>query len=157
MKKLLFLLSFLVLFFAAAQETPLPDPEGYFSAVIVEDFDSSLNWYTDVLGFELVNQQASEARGFQVANLQRGGVMLEILELKTALSPKNAIPDFNSKTRLTGIFKTGFFVANFDGWVNHFKAKGVTFRGNVVTDPESGKKMVIVQDPDGNRIQFFEK
>ena len=30
------------------------------------------------------------------------------------------------------------------------------FHGNVVTD-DTGKRMVIVLDPDGNRIQLFEK
>ena len=33
----------------------------------------------------------------------------------------------------------------------------IEFHGQVVHDANSGKKMVIIRDPDGNRIQFFEK
>jgi len=36
-----------------------------------------------------------------------------------------------------------------------FESK-VDFNGGVVEDPVSGKKMVIILDPDGNRIQLFE-
>ncbi|MBO6524105.1 MAG: VOC family protein [Balneolaceae bacterium] len=50
----------------------------------------------------------------------------------------------------------GFKIQNFDSWVKYLREKQVSFRGDVVNDPISGKKMVVVLDPDGNRIQFFE-
>lgn len=157
MKKLLFLLSFLVLFLAAAQETPLPDPEAYFSAVIVEDFESSLNWYTGVLGFKVINKQASEERGFKQANIKRGDILLELIELNSALSPKTALPGYTNKTRLTGFFKIGFLITDFDRWIKQLETLETSFYGNIVEDPVSKKRMVIITDPDGNRIQLFEK
>ena len=45
---------------------------------------------------------------------------------------------------------------DFDTWVARLKATGVEFQGDVVIDKTSGKKMLVVKDPDGNRIQLFE-
>ena len=145
------------IFAVNAQDSVLPDPEAYFSAIIVEDMDRSLAWYTEILGFEIINKQESANAGYQVANLKRAEILLEILELERAISPKTAIADYNEKTLLQGIFKTGFLVAEFDKWVVHLKDMGVTFRGDVVKDPVTSRRMLIILDPDGNRIQLFEK
>ena len=60
-------------------------------------------------------------------------------------------------TRIAGFFKIGLAIENFEERVNELVRNGVSLHGEVVTDPYSNKKMVIVLDPDGNRIQFFEK
>lgn len=64
---------------------------------------------------------------------------------------------FGPKTRLQGFFKFGLQVAQFDDWMTHLEKAGVTFHGRVVNDPVSGKRTVLIKDPDGNRIQFFEQ
>ena len=45
----------------------------------------------------------------------------------------------------------------FDDWVDTLKHAKVEFYGDVVTDELSGKRMLLIKDPDGNRIQLFEK
>jgi predicted enzyme related to lactoylglutathione lyase len=40
--------------------------------------------------------------------------------------------------------------------VSHFEETGTEFNGQVVKDKNSGKRMVVIFDPDGNRIQLFE-
>ena len=59
--------------------------------------------------------------------------------------------------RVTGFFKIGFLVTEFDMWIDHLTNEKVDFYGNIVTDHTSGKRMAIITDPDGNRIQIFEK
>lgn len=58
---------------------------------------------------------------------------------------------------MKGIFKIGFSVTDFNSWMTHFENSKVNFRGSAVEDPNSGKRMIILLDPDGNRIQIFEK
>lgn len=43
----------------------------------------------------------------------------------------------------------------FDQWVASLQKSGVEFHGKVVGDPLTKQKMVIIKDPDGNRIQLF--
>lgn len=136
-----------------AQDIPLSDPQPYFSAFIVSDIDSSIHWYSDILSFELLNKTENEERGFYQANLKRGKTLVELIQLAGTQSQTEAAPN----VRLEGIFKIGYKVEDFDSWIIYLKDRKVTFRGDVVDDPVSGKRMVIIIDPDGNRIQFFEK
>jgi len=143
-----------ILSFSQAEE--LPDPVPYFSAVIVEDIDISIEWYSEVLGFEEIDRIDSEERGFSQANLRRGDALIELIQLENSLSPQDLLEDKARGTRINGFFKFGFSVKDFDLWVDHFEKSNVEFRGVVVEDPDSGKRMVIILDPDGNRIQLFE-
>lgn len=140
-----------------AQENIPSDPEAYFSALIVDNIEHSITWYTNTIGFETLNKNEFPDAGFKQANLKRGNVLIELIELDTAISAKEAIPNYNSKTRLIGFFKIGFLISDFDQWMDYLKKQNVEFHGSVVNQPESDKRMVIVKDPDGNRIQFFEK
>lgn len=127
-----------------------------FSAIIVQDIDQSKEWYINVLKLEVVNTFESEERGFKIINLANKNFQLELLELKTAVNPKEVIQGVDQNTRIVGLFKTGFKVKDFDSWIRHLRVHTVNFQGNIVTDPATNKRMLVVRDPDGNRIQFFE-
>ncbi|MEL7124498.1 MAG: VOC family protein [Bacteroidota bacterium] len=158
MKKLFIILaiSFLSLQ-SVAQKEILSDPEAYFSALIVNDIEHSITWYTNNIGFEVLNNNEYPDAGLKQANLKRGNILIELIELNSAISAKEVIPDYNNKTRVQGIFKIGFLISDFDRWIDYLKKQKVEFHGRVVNQPESDKRMVIIKDPDGNRIQFFEK
>lgn len=142
---------------AYGQPSQLPNPEAFFSAIIVSNMDTSLAWYTSNMGFEVVLENENEDYGFRQVNLRRGDLLIELLQINSALAPADVIDGYTSKTKLTGFFKFGVQVENFDGWLSHLEKSKVNFHGSVVNDPVTGQRMVIVRDPDGNRIQFFEK
>lgn len=139
-----------------SQNDSLPKLTPYFSALIVSDMEASITWYSENFGFEVMNQVSSETKKFKIANLKREGALLELIELDSAITAKELLKDQPQGARLQGIFKIGFSVVDFDTWVARLKATGVEFQGDVVIDKTSGKKMLIVKDPDGNRIQLFE-
>ena len=143
--------------FSYGQITSLPKPEAYFSAIIVSDIEASITWYSKSFGFTVINKVASEERGFKQANLQCGKILIELIELTSSVSPKNLLKNHPKKTKIDGFFKFGFLVSEFEKWVTHLKQLEVEFYGSVVTDPNSKKRMLLVKDPDGNRIQLFEK
>lgn len=158
MNKLLIPLLLLITPYSSfCQEKSDLELEAYFSAIIVSDIDTSIRWYSSVLGFEVLNKVESEERGFKQSNLKRGEILLELIELDHAVSPSEVIPNYDSKTRLNGFFKVGFRVSNFEKWMDHLINTKVNFYGNVVNDPNTDKKMIIITDPDSNRIQIFEK
>jgi len=147
----------LVSLFSYGQNETLPSPEAYFSAIIVSDMESSITWYSTNFGFKVLNKIESEEKGFKQANLKVGNVLIELIELDSSLSPIDLLENHPKKTRIDGFFKFGFLVSEFDTWVEYLKQSKVEFYGSVVTDNLSGKKMLIIKDPDGNRIQLFEK
>ncbi len=157
MKILIFVLSLtLIPVKNYSQQKTLPKLEAHFSAFIVKDMDTSISWYSEMFGFNIIDKREFPESGFKQANLSRGTVIIELIELNSALSPKDVIPNYNSKTRLIGFFKIGFLISDFDEFIDHLTKNNAEFHGKVVVDKESGKRMVIVKDPDENRIQLFE-
>jgi catechol 2,3-dioxygenase-like lactoylglutathione lyase family enzyme len=147
----------LVSFIGYGQSDSLPSPEAYFSAIIVSNIDSSIIWYSSNFGFEVLNRIELEEKGIKQVNLKCGNILIELIELKSSLSPKSLLENHPEKTKINGFFKLGFLVPEFDKWVNALKQSEVEFYGEVVKDNLSGKRMLLVMDPDGNRIQLFEK
>lgn len=156
MRSILYI-SLLVLHLTAfSQNETLSEPYAGFSAVIVQDLNRSIEWYSGILGFEVIDQAENPDRGFAQANLKNGYVMLELIELETAVSPAELLKGYDNKTKITGFFKFGMTVSDFDSWVRHLEKENAHISGSVVANPATGKKMIIVLDPDGNRIQLFE-
>ncbi|MGH1364640.1 MAG: VOC family protein [Calditrichia bacterium] len=151
------LMLLLIPFTLFSQDDPISDPEPYFTAMIVSNIDTTLEWYTNNLGFEMVSRVDLEERGLRMANLKCGKAWIELIELKGAVSPGELMVETPKKIRIIGLFKIGYLVAELDQWVTRLKNAGVEFNGDVVKDQHSGRRMVIVKDPDGNRVQLFEK
>ena len=129
----------------------------YFAAILVTDIDASIDWYSANLGFEVVNRTDLEDRGISIANLKFENIHLELIETGAILPRSELLKSKPDKMRIAGLFKFGFAVNDFDKKVDELKEQAVELQGSVVVDPINGKKMVIVLDNDGNRIQLFEK
>lgn len=158
MKKLVaYLIIALAGYTAYGQADELAGPSPYFSALIVKDMDASISWYMEMLGYEVVDQKNLKEMKFRQANLKRGASALELIELGSAIDPADVVDGYNAKTKLHGIFKIGFTVVDFDQWLAYLQSANAEFHGDVVADPVTGNRMVIVKDPDGNRIQLFER
>ena len=139
------------------EQIHLPAIEAHFTGIIVKDINLSVKWYTEGLGFKILNRFDSKKRGFSQVKLKTGHTILELIQLNSALELKDIYSNYTKKTRFVGLFKTGFMISKFDNWISHFRKMKLTFHGNVVKDSNTDKRMVILKDPDGNRIQFFEK
>ena len=140
-----------------SQEAQLPDPEPYFMAVIVSDIDSSISWYAHKLGFEVIDRVELEARGIRQANLKRGDALVELIESVSAVNQKSILKKNPEVMQIEGYFKFGFSISNFDTWIDYLTRTGVEIHGGIVMHNTTRKKMIIIKDPDGNRIQLFEK
>ncbi len=140
-----------------AQGKVLTDPQAYFTAIIVSDMETSLPWYVRAFEFDVLNQVDLPQRGIKQANLKRGEIQIELIELKGSLSTESLLADQPAKTKMQGFFKFGMLISDFEEWINHLEGAQVTFNGDIVKDPLSGKRTVLILDPDGNRIQLFEQ
>ena len=126
-----------------------------FFAIVVKDIEQSIDWYNNNLGFELADKTESKESGFVIANMTSSNTQLELIELKGSMSLSEA-SKLSGASKLEGLFKIGFKTSFFDDFVQLLKKNNVNFHGDVVNDPNSGLRMVIIKDPDGNRIQLFE-
>lgn len=144
---------------AYSQETnSVPvETEPFFWAVIVSDMNSSVDWYKKNLGLSVRYLNNYEERGFKQAALERPGLLLELIEMDSAIMPDEVNNADGKKARIGGFFKIGLQVDDFDKWYAWASQSNIVFHGSVVTDPVSKKRTVIILDPDRNRVQVFEK
>ena len=155
--KVFVLIMLLTVNFAYADDSKLSEPAPFFLAVIVQDIDRSIEWYQQKLGLKVVNRVDLPARGFKQANLKRAGMQLELIQLNNQLLPKDILKGQPKKTKIAGLFKFGFAVKDLQQWHQHLSQQKVQFNGSIVKDNVSGKQMFLINDPDGNRIQIFER
>lgn len=128
-----------------------------FSAIIVSDIENSIDWYSKRFNFTVISRTNLEERGFKQANLKIDSFLLELIEIEGTFDAKKAIKENTEYKFVQGFFKIGFQVNDLNFWIEHLKNEKTDFFGDVVSDPNSGKKMLIIKDPDGNYIQLFEK
>jgi len=60
-----------------SQNKKLSNPEPYFTAIIVSNIDTAIYWYSDKLGFEVLNQVDLVERGIKQANLKCGNTLID--------------------------------------------------------------------------------
>ena len=114
---------------------PAPEYQPYFSAVVVEDFDTSAAWYQSVFGLE-VKTEMNDPRHAKIKILESSNYLLEILELKGSLKREELLKGKPNGTELQGQFKIGFNVSNVDAWLKHLKNLGIERRYGLIQKPE---------------------
>jgi hypothetical protein len=148
---------FILLAFTLGARSQKLKLEPLFAAVVVKNIDSSMAWYSKVLGLELRNRVDNAGRGFKQAVLINKDIMIELVELTKFVSQDSLLRAQPVGTRILGYNKFGFAVKNIDALYQRFSAMQLKFYGTMVTDPVNKKKTFLLSDPDGNLVQFFEK
>ncbi len=113
---------------------------------LVKDLDSSLGFYTEMLGFK-VEQQFGPA----MAILSRGDFNLWLAApMSSAAQP---MPD-GRKPEPGGWNRIVLQVDNLADIVAKMKTQGVNFRNEIIQGP--GGSQILCEDPSGNPIELFQ-
>ncbi len=129
----------------------------YFAGLVVANLDSSIQWYSDHLNLHLVNRTDRADLGLRQANLRSFTMLIELVELQSTVSPDKALVGLPKGSRVTGYYKFGMVLEDFDDYLAHLESLGTAIHGRVVQDPVSGKRTFLIKDPDGNLLQFFDR
>ena len=85
-----------------SQNKKLSNPEPYFTAIIVSNIDTAIYWYSDKLGFEVLNRVDLVERGIKQANLKCGNTLIELIESNTSIYHKDILAGKPKTTQLAG-------------------------------------------------------
>ncbi len=113
---------------------------------VVREVESSVEFYTKNLGFQLVEQM-----GPAFAIVARGDLHLWLSGPQT--SAARAMPD-GRKPEPGGWNRIVIEVDDIESLVDSMKTAGVSFRNEIISGP--GGKQVLAEDPSGNPIEIFE-
>ena len=113
---------------------------------MVDDVDEAVAFYTEHLGFEVLN---SFAPAF--ADVARGNLRVLLSGPKSSAGrpmPYGALPEPGGWNRIH------FIVDDIAAEVDRLRAAGLTFRNDIVTGP--GGQQILLQDPSGNLIELVQ-
>ena len=113
---------------------------------MVDDVDQAIDFYTGMLGFEVLTS-ASPA----FADVKRGN--LRLLLAGPASSAGRPMPD-GRKPGPGGWNRIHFIVDDIDAEVGRLRDAGARFRNDIVTGP--GGKQILLEDPSGNVVELFQ-
>lgn len=113
---------------------------------LVSDVESSIDFYTKLLGFEVLNSYAPA-----FADVARGN--LRLLLSGPASSAGRPMPD-GATPGPGGWNRIHLIVDDIDAEVARLRHAGAAFRNEVVTGP--GGRQILLVDPSGNVVELFE-
>lgn len=134
------------------------DARAIWAGITVSNLDLSRKWYEEKLGFRLARNMDLPEHKLRIVFLELNGFTLELIEFQQSVSTatiKSRVPELKDRDHLQGFVKVGFRIANVDGLASELKAGGVKLRMEPTNDPEFHDRFLLVEDPDGNTLQFF--
>lgn len=118
--------------------------EFIWSTLRVNDFEESLNFYTEILGLEVVNQ-------FEVGN----GIKIAFLEGENSDTKIELLFDNDDRKTNTGQdISWGFAVKSMEETIAFLSEKKLEFEGPIQPNPST--KFIFIKDPNGMRVQLVE-
>lgn len=112
---------------------------------MVDDVDKAVDFYTRVLGFEVLTHFPP------FADVARG--KLRLLLSGPDSSAGRPMPD-GEKPRPGGWNRIHLIVEDIEAEVARLRAAGARFRNDIIEGP--GGKQVLLQDPSGNVVELFQ-
>ncbi|MCR9063692.1 MAG: VOC family protein [Cytophagales bacterium] len=119
-------------------------------AIICSDFQRSKDFYTKVLGFEILAETYREARDSYKLDLTLKGQY--VIELFSFPNPPSRV----SRPEARGLRHLAFEVNDVAQEKDKLAAAGVTSE-EIRIDELTGKKFTFFEDPDGLPLELYEK
>ncbi len=113
---------------------------------LVHNVDEAIDFYTDLLGFEL-----GERWGSAFATVTRKDLTLWLSGPETSAArpmPDGRVPEAGGWNRLV------IELSNLEVLFEELQAAGVVFRSEVIIGP--GGRQVLIEDPSANPVELFE-
>lgn len=114
----------------------------YF-AVLVEDVDRSVEWYSSVFGLQELGGSAAQDGSWRIENLKNERLFVEIIRDDRAVAVE----------RPRGFRKVGFEVPDVEAVADRVARTGRE-RPRVLDFDQYGVRIIQISDPDGNIIQL---
>lgn len=132
----------------------------YLVAISVTNVDQATEWYQRILGFVFCKRMDFPEYALRIVLLEHNGFILELIEKQGSFPIKERMPEIDDDVFVRGFKKLAFLVQNVDELAATLKTVGVELLFDVSeqADWPGGKtKSFIIEDPDGNWVQFFQK
>jgi glyoxylase I family protein len=118
-------------------------------AIICSDYEKSKQFYTEVLGFEIMNEVFRADRNSYKLDLSLNGQYM--IELFSFPNPPQRI----TQPEATGLRHISFGVANVESAMEYLKSKNIATE-QIRIDEYTHRKFTFFSDPDNLPIEIYE-
>ena len=125
-----------------------------FFALTVKNADSVANWYISAFQLKSLKEINDTAMGVVVKIIGNDNMVIEILQMKDSKTAKDW--GLKSNFQMHGFVKIGFFVRSLDDVHKYLNQKNIRILYGPFNDESSRTKNLIINDCEGNLVQFFE-
>lgn len=131
----------------------------YNIAFTVADLDQAVSWYTDILGFRLINRSVFEipAGSATVAIMEGAGIRLELLHVPGGKKIEEMFAPVPMHLIPIGNKVIVFQVDDLKAASGELEAKGVQFVWREQYLTGGGMFCSMIEDMDGNKINIFQR
>lgn len=127
-----------------------------FIALNASNADSAARWYEEMFGLKLVKEIKPADGSVHIRIEGSEFLLVEILQIKDSKTIMDCQLQKGQSHLLRGFFKAGLFVSDAQTAVDYFKSKGVAIQHGIFNDKETATISFIVEDPNGNLLQFIQ-
>ena len=117
-------------------------------AIICSDYDRSKHFYTQILGFPIIQETFRAERNSYKLDLQVGQDAIELFSFPDP-------PDRPSRPEACGLRHLAFAVTDLDQTVAELQSKGVELEP-IRLDELTGKRFTFFKDPDDLPLELYE-
>ena len=121
--------------------------------ISITDTDKSIQWYHDVIGFEMISSQYIPALKAVVTFLKKDNFELELFQCDEILQ-LNGIANVSGDNRILGTKHVAFLVSDMNELKKEFQRKNVSI---IVESKINNEKVMFIKDPDDNVMEFIER
>jgi catechol 2,3-dioxygenase-like lactoylglutathione lyase family enzyme len=140
-------------------QSPLATAHPYLVSLSVADLDRSVRWYREMLGFRETRRLNLPDSSLRISFLELNGFRLELVEFKNSVSfaaIQSKFPTVDDRAKVQGFGKLAFAVTSVRDVAASLKSKKVKFVREVTQEEDTGETWFMIEDVDGNCLQFFE-
>lgn len=118
-------------------------------AIICSNYEKSLKFYTEILGFEMIEEEyRAERQSYRTALSLNGEYLIELFTFPNC-PPRPSYPE------ALGLRHIAFTVDNLDAVIAELESKGVAHEP-IRYDERHGEKIIFFMDPDQLPIEITE-
>jgi glyoxylase I family protein len=118
-------------------------------AIICSDYEKSKSFYTEIMGFEIVQEvYREERRSYKLDLLLNGNYLIELFSFPNP-------PKRPSRPEAAGLRHLCFGVFDLAHSIQHLKSNEI-FTEPIRVDEFTGKKFTFFSDPDNLPIEIYE-
>lgn len=117
-------------------------------AIIASNYEVSKNFYTNILGFEILRENYREDRNSYKLDLKIGNSEIELFSMPNA-------PKRPSYPEACGLRHLAFKVNNIEEIIQELNKNGISTEP-IRIDEYTGKKLTFFSDPDGLPLELHE-